>query len=981
MNADDHVDPAYKMAITTPCDTCFQLGSTQRGGMLFISYKRGTRSFDKAMKAENKEKVYVRLLRNSQYGRYDSGTDKYAKLGVGESINYNAFGQSSSDTTAKMAVRVCAIDGDRATIAVTNAAGGVAAADDEAQKLCDGTAAPRPPSPPALPPPNNAQLGTFRECASGRTSLAPAGDALSFSVQECAAVVTSNSVANGGQCGNTFHFLNDVYGPFNSPRCRCCAPGDAGEDSQYYDLYQTQDSRVSPPPSLPPQPPSPPPLPPHPPSPPPLPPSPPSPPPNNAQLGTFRECASVRASLAPAGQSGEEACEGKWFEGKWFGKGFGPAECAEVGCCDYDGGRCWSDVGINPCSSGGGGGDALPFSVQECAAVVTSNSVANGGQCGNTFHVLNDRYSPSNSPICRCCAPGDAGKDSQFYDLYQTQDPGVSPPPSLPPPSPPPQQPPPPPPRSPPLPSSPPSPPTSPPTPPSPPPPSPPPSLPPSLPSPPSPPPPPASLVSEVTVTQDEWAVEVRWNLTCDGIGAPINGGSPYAASHALPLGANCSLEMVDLYGDGWQGAEWAAPAWIGNVSYSLGTFVQNPDVYPPGGGLETVSFIIALQPPPPPAPPTSLWNAGLITSAMVTASSEVVNYRDRHGLCMANSSMLCHHCVDQNTRFNALGRWPNTWCASSKATIDRGGTEWIQVDFGATVATVLAVEIQGRYPGAYWGDVRSMGFEVQSSACAQDPVCDLWTPASVGEKETFAGAANQLSERKYTKTFDKALTGSKFRIIIKGYRNYPSMGWDLVGFIPPTLGPSPPPPSPSPPPPSPSPPSPGPSPPPPSPPPPSPSPPSPGPSPPPPSPSPPPPSPSPPSPGPSPPPLGPSSSSPPSPPPPSPPPPSPSECADKPNEKCKKKKCKNYKRAKKQKCKTTCGLCEPLPPSAPPSPLLPEVNCRGLSDDEKCKIKKKKCEKKPPKSMKKCKKECKKDAKKNPPLCQTTCCNLGFPI
>ena len=193
----------------------------------------------------------------------------------------------------------------------------------------------------------------------------------------------------------------------------------------------------------------------------------------------------------------------------------------------------------------------------------------------------------------------------------------------------------------------------------------------------------------------------------------------------------------------------------------------------------------------------------------MVTASSEVVNYRDRHGLCMANSSMLCHHCVDQNTRFNALGRWPNTWCASSKATIDRGGTEWIQVDFGATVATVLAVEIQGRYPGAYWGNVRSMGFEVQSSACAQDPVCDLWTPASVGEKETFAGAANQLSERKYTKTFDKALTGSKFRIIIKGYRNYPSMSWDLVGFIPPTLGPSPPPPSPSPPPPSPSPPSP----------------------------------------------------------------------------------------------------------------------------------------------------------------------------
>jgi len=35
----------------------------------------------------------------------------------------------------------------------------------------------------------------------------------------------------------------------------------------------------------------------------------------------------------------------------------------------------------------------------------------------------------------------------------------------------------------------------------------------------------------------------------------------------------------------------------------------------------------------------------------------------------------------------------------------------------------------------------------------------------------------------------------------------------------------------------------------------------------------------------------------------------------------------------------------------------------------------------KPPKSMKKCKKKCKNDAKKDPPLCQKTCCNLGFPI
>ena len=189
---------------------------------------------------------------------------------------------------------------------------------------------------------------------------------------------------------------------------------------------------------------------------------------------------------------------------------------------------------------------------------------------------------------------------------------------------------------------------------------------------------------------------------------------------------------------------------------------------------------------------PGPLWNTGIITDGMVTASSEVVNYGDREGLCMANTSMLCQHCVDSATGKTALGAWPNTWCASSKATIDDGGTEWIQVDFGApTVATVVAVELQGRYPGKYWGEVRSMGFEVQSSACAQDSTCNAWTAANVAGLATFAGAAKQQSNVKYTRTFDEALTGSKFRIIIKGYRNYPSMGWDLVGFIPPSPPPS----------------------------------------------------------------------------------------------------------------------------------------------------------------------------------------------
>jgi len=68
MNADDHLLPEHNMAITTPCETCSQFRSDQRGGMLFISYKRGTRGFDSGLRAQYKEKVYVRLLKTSRWG-------------------------------------------------------------------------------------------------------------------------------------------------------------------------------------------------------------------------------------------------------------------------------------------------------------------------------------------------------------------------------------------------------------------------------------------------------------------------------------------------------------------------------------------------------------------------------------------------------------------------------------------------------------------------------------------------------------------------------------------------------------------------------------------------------------------------------------------------------------------------------------------------------------------------------------------------
>ena len=110
---------------------------------------------------------------------------------------------------------------------------------------------------------------------------------------------------------------------------------------------------------------------------------------------------------------------------------------------------------------------------------------------------------------------------------------------------------------------------------------------------------------SEVTVAWDAMPSDVEWELTCNDGGDPIGGGASYAATHALPLGASCTLKMVDRFGDGWQGAHWSAPAWIGNESHSLGTYLQGGR-YPHGGGLETVSFTVALQLPSPPPPPLS---------------------------------------------------------------------------------------------------------------------------------------------------------------------------------------------------------------------------------------------------------------------------------------------------------------------------------------------------------------------------------------
>ena len=169
-----------------------------------------------------------------------------------------------------------------------------------------------------------------------------------------------------------------------------------------------------------------------------------------------------------------------------------------------------------------------------------------------------------------------------------------APPPSAPPPGPPPASPPPPPPPTRPTPSPPPPNPSPPATP------EPPalPPVPPQIPKPPSPPepaspplPPLAPFVpSEVVVSPGFFPSEVTWVLDC-GLGTPITGSAPYAAFHLAPQGS-CTLTLSDVYGDGWNGAEWSARGWTADV-FAMTT-----------GMSMTVSLSVGFRPPSPPSPP-----------------------------------------------------------------------------------------------------------------------------------------------------------------------------------------------------------------------------------------------------------------------------------------------------------------------------------------------------------------------------------------
>ena len=102
---------------------------------------------------------------------------------------------------------------------------------------------------------------------------------------------------------------------------------------------------------------------------------------------------SVGRTLSEAGLTGEAACEDR---------GYGPLECAAVGCCAYDKGQCRSAVGDDPCSSGEGGSGESGSGDSGSGDFHGTHQCPAGQQArpSNDMHDCGDRYAAAVSLSC-----------------------------------------------------------------------------------------------------------------------------------------------------------------------------------------------------------------------------------------------------------------------------------------------------------------------------------------------------------------------------------------------------------------------------------------------------------------------------------------------------------------------------------------------------------------------------------------------------
>ena len=123
----------------------------------------------------------------------------------------------------------------------------------------------------------------------------------------------------------------------------------------------------------------------------------------------------------------------------------------------------------------------------------------------------------------------------------------------------------------------------------------------------------------------------------------------------------------------------------------------------------------------------------------------------------------------------------PNTWCAATRDTIDRGGSEWVQIDFGAgRDMQIESLMVQGRHSGS---------FPHMIKFAYQAPAGD-WVFAHVGGTEEFEATEDFVTEGfetthadlQFVHTLDLPARASKFRVYVLSYNQWPSLAFDLFG-------------------------------------------------------------------------------------------------------------------------------------------------------------------------------------------------------
>jgi hypothetical protein len=111
-----------------------------------------------------------------------------------------------------------------------------------------------------------------------------------------------------------------------------------------------------------------------------------------------------------------------------------------------------------------------------------------------------------------------------------------------------------------------------------------------------SPPPPRGIASSTITCDGGSKQSEILWGLVCSD-GTTLSAGAPYASgsSFGIAVGTTCTLDMYDLYGDGWNGNQWEAPG-FGQVFFVPVDYQQVQYSF-------VVDFVSPQTPPPPPPP------------------------------------------------------------------------------------------------------------------------------------------------------------------------------------------------------------------------------------------------------------------------------------------------------------------------------------------------------------------------------------------